>query len=77
MSQNVLFEKTKVNKLFLIVTIPGIISMLISSLYYTIDGIFVGQLLGADAFAALSLALPLVIINFSVAIKVQNNHTFV
>ncbi|MEF9945560.1 MAG: MATE family efflux transporter [Lachnospiraceae bacterium] len=67
MSQHVLFENTKPTKLFWMVTIPGIISMLVSSLYYTIDGIFVGQVLGADAFAALSLALPLVIINFSVA----------
>lgn len=67
MNQNILFEKTNPTKLFLIVTIPGIISMLISSLYYTIGGIFVGRVLGADAFAALSLALPLVIINFSVA----------
>ncbi|MEG0291939.1 MAG: MATE family efflux transporter [Anaerovoracaceae bacterium] len=67
MNHNIFFEQTKPTKLFLIVTVPGILSMLISSLYYTIDGIFVGQILGAEAFAALSLALPLVIINFSVA----------
>ncbi len=67
MNHNAFFEKTSPTKLFMIVTVPGVISMLVSSLYYTIDGIFVGQLLGSDAFAALNLALPLVIINFSVA----------
>lgn len=67
MNHNTFFEKTPPTKLFILVTAPGVISMLVSSLYYTIDGIFVGRLLGADAFAALNLALPLVIINFSVA----------
>ena len=41
--------------------------MLASALYQTIDGIFVGQFLGATAFAALNLAMPFVIINFSLA----------
>ena len=41
--------------------------MLASALYQTIDGVFVGQFLGATAFAALNLAMPFVIINFSLA----------
>ena len=41
--------------------------MLASALYQTIDGIFVGQFLGATAFAAVNLAMPFVIINFSLA----------
>ncbi len=41
--------------------------MLASALYQTLDGIFVGQFLGATAFAALNLAMPFVIINFSLA----------
>ncbi len=67
MDYKTLYEKTPPTKLFAIVTIPGIVSMLVSSLYQMIDGAFVGQLLGSDSFAALNLVMPLVIINFSVA----------
>lgn len=67
MSYKILYEKTPPAKLFFTVAIPGIISMLVSSLYQIIDGAFVGQVLGSDAFAALNLAMPLVIINFSIA----------
>ena len=41
--------------------------MLASSLYQLLDGMFVGQLLGGEAFAALNLAMPLVIINFAIS----------
>ncbi len=67
MDYKTLYEKTSPTKLFAIVAIPGVISMLVSSLYQIIDGVFVGQLLGSNAFAALNLVMPFVIINFSVA----------
>ena len=67
MNSNVLFAKTPPLKLFFLASIPGAISMLASALYQTIDGIFVGQFLGATAFAAVNLAMPFVIINFSLA----------
>lgn len=41
--------------------------MLASALYQLIDGILVGRILGELAFAALNLAMPFVIINFSLA----------
>lgn len=62
-----LFSKTPPLKLFFLAAIPGAISMLASALYQTIDGVFVGQFLGNTAFAALNLAMPFVIINFSLA----------
>lgn len=62
-----LFSQTKPIKLFLLAAIPGAISMLASSLYQTLDGVLVGQGLGSTAFAAINLAMPFVIINFSVA----------
>lgn len=62
-----LFSKTPPLKLFFLASIPGAISMLASALYQTIDGVFVGQFLGATAFAALNLAMPFVIINFALA----------
>ena len=62
-----LFSQTPPLKLFFLASIPGAISMLASALYQTIDGVFVGQFLGATAFAALNLAMPFVIINFALA----------
>lgn len=67
MTQAKLFSETKPFKLFLLAAIPGGISMLASSLYGVLDGAFVGRLLGETAFAALNLAYPFVIINFSLA----------
>ena len=67
MNSTALFAKTSPLKLFFLASLPGAVSMLASALYQTIDGIFVGQFLGATAFAALNLAMPFVIINFSLA----------
>lgn len=67
MQSNTLFLKTSPLKLFLLASIPGAISMLASALYQTLDGVFVGHFLGPTAFAAVNLAMPFVIINFSLA----------
>ncbi len=67
MSSTALFSKTPPLKLFFLASIPGAISMLASALYQTIDGVFVGHFLGQTAFAAVNLAMPFVIINFSLA----------
>lgn len=67
MESTALFAKTPPVKLFFIASIPGAVSMLASSLYQFLDGIFVGNFLNSTAFAALNLALPFVIINFSLA----------
>ncbi len=67
MSSKTLFAKTPPIKLFFIAAIPGAVSMLASALYGLLDGIFVGQFLNETAFAALNLAFPFVVINFSLA----------
>ena len=54
-------------KLFFHAAIPGVISMFAMSIYSIIEGIFVGQFIGGDAFAAMNLAMPLVMINFALA----------
>ena len=54
-------------KLFFIVALPGMISMFAMSIYSIIEGIFIGQKLGESAFAAVNIAMPLVMINFSLA----------
>ena len=67
MDTSTLFAKTPPLKLFIIASLPGAVSMLASALYQIIDGVFVGQFLGETAFAAINLAMPFVIINFSLA----------
>ena len=67
MESKTLFAKTPPVKLFFMAAVPGAVSMLASALYQTVDGIFVGQILGERPFAALNLAMPFVIINFSLA----------
>ena len=67
MHSSTLFSQTPPRKLFFLAAIPGAVSMLASALYQTLDGVFVGQFIGELAFAALNLAMPFVIINFSLA----------
>ena len=62
-----LFIETKPGNLFFRAAIPGALGMLASSLYYLLEGILVGRVLGAEAFAGLNLAMPFVIINFAVS----------
>ncbi len=54
-------------KLFFVVALPGMVSMFAMSIYSIIEGIFIGQTLGEGAFAAINIAMPLVMINFSLA----------
>jgi len=54
-------------RLFFIVAMPGMVSMFAMSIYSVVEGIFIGQILGEGAFAAVNIAMPLVMINFSLA----------
>ena len=54
-------------RLFFVVALPGMISMFAMSIYSIVEGIFIGQILGEGAFAAVNIAFPLVMINFSLA----------
>ena len=54
-------------RLFFRVAAPGMISMFAMSIYSIIEGIFIGQTLGEGAFAAVNIAMPLVMINFALA----------
>ena len=67
MSSYDLYIKTPPRRLFFTVAVPGAISMVVSSLWGLFDGVFVGQFLGEQAFAAVNLAFPLMLINFSLA----------
>ncbi len=67
MDNKKLFLHTKPLRLFLKAAIPGGISMLMMSVYTVFDAIFVGKFVGSVALGGLGLAMPLVIINFSLA----------
>lgn len=54
-------------KLFFTVALPGMVSMFAMSIYSIFEGAFIGQVLGEAAFAAVNIALPLTMINFSLA----------
>lgn len=64
---NRIYGEMKPVRLFFHAAIPGVISMFAMSIYSIIEGIFVGQFVGGDAFAAMNLAMPLVMINFALA----------
>ena len=67
MDNKKLFLHTNPLKLFFKASIPGGISMLMMSVYTIFDAIFVGKFVGSVALGGLGLAMPLVIINFSLA----------
>ncbi len=64
---NQFFATARPMRLFLMVALPGLVSMLAMSLYQAVEGAFVGQMLGESAFAAVNIAMPVVMINFALA----------
>ncbi len=54
-------------RLFFTVALPGMISMFTMSIYSIVEGVFIGQRLGEAALAAVNIAFPLVMINFSLS----------
>lgn len=54
-------------KKFLGYAIPSALAMFVSSLYTIIDGIFVGQGVGDNALAAVTIVMPLTIMLFGIA----------
>ncbi len=67
MKTEVMYATMKPWRLFFKVALPGMISMFAMSIYSIVEGIFIGQVLGEGAFAAVNIAMPLVMITFSMA----------
>lgn len=67
MKTELMYATMKPWRLFFVVALPGMISMFAMSVYSIIEGAFIGQTLGEGAFAAVNIAMPLVMINFSLA----------
>lgn len=56
------FGTAPIPKLFLKCAIPAMIGMAFSTIYYIIDGIFVGHFIGHTALAAVNLVMPIILI---------------
>ena len=54
-------------RLFFTVALPGMVSMFAMSIYTILEGMFIGQKLGEAAFAAVNIAFPVILINFSLS----------
>lgn len=67
MDSKTMFSTMSPWRLFFKVALPGMVSMFAMSIYSIFEGIFIGQNLGETAFAAVNIAMPLVLINFSIA----------
>lgn len=64
-------RKEKIPKLFWRYTYPSLVGMLISGIYTTIDGIFVGHGVGADALASINIAFPATMIVFAIGLMIS------
>ncbi len=62
-----MYDKMNPWRLFFIIALPGMVSMFAMSVYSIFEGAFIGHRLGEGAFAAVNIAMPLVMINFSLA----------
>lgn len=60
------FATLPTKKIFFRCAIPGLLAMMVSSIYIMIDGIFVGNLIGSQALAAVNLGFPILMILFAV-----------
>ena len=61
------FVSLPVRTVFFKLAVPGVLGMLFSSMFFIIDGIFIGRYLGTEALAAVNLMMPPLFILFSVS----------
>jgi putative MATE family efflux protein len=56
---NKMFGEEPIGKLLLKFSVPAIISLMVAEMYNTVDSIFVGQAIGANAIGALTIVFPI------------------
>jgi putative MATE family efflux protein len=59
--------KESITKLLMKFSIPAIIAMVINAIYNIVDRVFIGQIVGEQALAGLTIAFPLMMVVFAVA----------
>ena len=61
------FKSLPIGKMFIKCTLPNILSMMFSSLYFIVDGIFIGRYVGEVGLAAVNISWPFLMITFAMA----------
>ena len=61
------FRSLPIWKIFLRCTVPNMLSMIFSSLYFIVDGIFIGRYVGEIGLAAVNISWPFLMITFAMA----------
>ena len=71
MKENIL-KQARISKLFIKFSVPAIIAMVIAGMQTVIDGLFLGNFIGSNAMASVSLGGPYIqfVIGFSMLISV-------
>jgi len=59
-----------IKKLFLKYTIPGVVGMMVTSLYVVIDGIFIGKAVGSNGLAAVNMVEAVIAFSFALNIMI-------
>jgi len=62
--------KKDIKKLFLKYTIPGVVGMMVTSLYVIVDGIFIGKAVGSDGLAAVNMVEAVIAFSFALNIMI-------
>lgn len=77
-SNEMMFENEKIGKLLLKLSIPIIISMLVSELYNMVDTVFVGNFVNPSGIGALAIVFPIqrIIIALSIMIGIGSSTAF-
>jgi len=59
-----------IKKLFFKYTIPGVVGMMVTSLYVVVDGIFIGKAVGSDGLAAVNMVEAVIALSFALNIMI-------
>lgn len=64
------FNKAKTSTIFFKYIIPQIIGLFFNSIYFIVDGIFIGNKLGSEVLAAVGVAVPLVSFTYAISMLI-------
>lgn len=65
------FAKMKTTVMLRRFVLPQMVAMLVNSVYFIVDGIFIGRRLGTDALAAAGVAVPVVEVTIALAMMIS------
>ncbi|MGL5598224.1 MAG: MATE family efflux transporter [Aeromonas sp.] len=71
MSANLRLRQQAMTRRFWAYALPSILAMLVSGAYYLIDGIFVGQYVGAAGLAGINLVYPVIMVLIGLAAMIS------